>query len=301
MKPDVSLVIVNYKGYEVTKKCLDSIDKTVLNKNYEVIVVDSASGDDSVERLEKAFSKNRNIRYIVRKSNDFLTAAYNTGLLYTRGSIVVFMNNDLVFKKPWLEKLMSLFDDREVGLAGLTVVNANNNLVENTGGKLNCLGYGININQGNKYSQNNSLLTVDYIPGTLIVGRTELIRFIGGFDEVYGGNYEDVDLSLRLKKLGYRAVTTQDAFVYHLGSWSVIRYLKDTRSAYLCRRNRLLTMLKNYPVGKFLVVLPGYLVFQLIIIVKEIFIDRQLKLALTTPQALLWVFKNYPKLYPNIK
>src|SRR3989338_1254949 len=97
MKPLVSLIVVNYNGFEITQNCLESLFETIGETASEVILVDNNSTDQSPEKLQKIFSAKTNFRIITREQNDFLAAAYNDGAKSSQGEILVFMNNDLIF------------------------------------------------------------------------------------------------------------------------------------------------------------------------------------------------------------
>ena len=269
--PDISLIIVNYKGFSITKNCVESICRHSGNIPYEVIVVDNASSDNSVTELKKMFGNKKGFFIIARRKNDFLTAAYNEGFRHSRGKIVVFMNNDIVVTKGWLINLVNAFSNPQVGIAGVSMLDKNGK-IDNLGCSLDFLCYGHRINTKSR--------KIDFIPASLLAIRRYLFSKAGLFDEFYQGNYEDVDLALRIKKLGYKIVITENSCVYHLGSWTVNKYLGNVKSSYLCRRNRLRTILKHK-----IYILPLYLLLQVLIFIKELAVDRNSKLSFTTPQA----------------
>lgn len=282
--PKVSLIIVNYNGFRITKRCVESIFQTTGGGKMETIIVDNNSTDGSAIKLRETFGRKSNLQIIPRKSNDFLAAAYNEGFRHCHGEIVIFMNNDLTFTSGWLREIINSFSEKKVGIVGATILSAREkNKIDNRGGRLNFLGYGMSI-----IDEKNPF----YIPGMLLAIRRSVFMRVGKFDESYGANYEDVDLAWRVRFLGYKVLVAKRAVVYHLNSWTVNKYLKKPVSSYLCRKNRLATILKNGGKIYLFLALPLYFLLQLVIFLKEFFVDRNVALAFTTPRAIYWNFAN---------
>jgi len=288
-----SLIIVNFNGFEITKNCLQSIFQNANGLDFEVIVVDNASSDRSAGKLTKLFGEKKNFFVLQRTKNDFLAAAYNDGFKSSRGKILLFMNNDLVVSKNWLSELLRAFEKKGIGMAGVSMLSyKRKNQIDNLGCKLNFLGYGQRIEAGKAFQAKSCLSEVFFVPGSVLAIRRELFEKAGGFDQSYGGNYEDVDLAWRIRLLGYKVLVAESAIVYHLGSWTVKKYLDKINSSFLCRRNRLTTILKNGGTAYLIIVLPIYLLAQTIIFLKEIFVDRNVQLATTTPRAIYYNLAN---------
>ena len=287
---DVSLVIINYNGFEVTRDLLRSIFKADKGElGLEIVVVDNASEDDSFKKLKQGFGKKAGVKLVRKPKNNFLAEAFNYGFKFSAGKIVVFMSNDLEVNKKWLVELVKGFDDDEVGIVGVAL------LVFQDKRKVDCLGcnldwflYGKRLETGKKFKKRAGVGVVDFVSGSVVGVRRELFIKAGKFDDMYGGNYEDVDLALRIRKLGYKVVVVYKSIVYHRGSWTVDRHVGNVNSSYLCRRNRLATMIKNYPRFKLILVIPVYLCLQLGLLVKELVIDRQVRLAMTGVRAVGW-------------
>ncbi len=309
--PLVSIVIVNHNGFAITKKCLTSIYRSEQTANikpqvsdisFEVIVVDNASIDNSIAKLKKSFSQKTNFHVVSRKTNDFLTNAYNEGFDHSRGNIVIFMNNDLTFAPDWLKEIVSPFSQKRVGIVGATILSAKEkNKIDNVGGRLNLMGYGSSMLRGKTYKVGQNSKEPFYIPGMFLAVRRSLFIKAGKFDESYKANYEDVDLAWRIRLLGYKVLIAKKAIIYHLGSWTVDKYLKKPQSSYLCRRNRLTTILKNANIMYLFSVLPLYFLLQLIIFLKELILDKDINLAMTTPRAIYYNFANFESILAKRK
>ena len=298
-RTSVSLVVINYNGFKITKVLVDSLVKAQKKGlEVEIVVVDNASEDKSFEQLKSEYVGVRAVKIVRKKKNNFLAEAFNFGFKQTRGEVVVFMCNDLVVEEQWLVELVKAFEDKTVGMAGVVLLDyKNKKTVDCLGCDLNLMLYGKRLETGKKFRKRSGVGRVDFVSGSVIGIRRELLIKAGGFDDMYGGNYEDVDLALRVKRLGFKVVVVYKSVVYHRGSWTVDRHVGNVNSSYLCRRNRLATMIKNYSLVKLVLVLPLYLVLQLGLLVKELVVDRRVKLAMTGVRGVAWNVRNLGYLF----
>lgn len=119
---DVSIIIVNYNTKDLIKNCIESIYKNVKNISFEIIVVDNASKDDSVEMLKNQFKQ---VKLIESKINGGFAYANNKGIKVSSGRYVFLLNSDTVILKDVIEKMVKYMDDNEsVGLLGPKLLNA---------------------------------------------------------------------------------------------------------------------------------------------------------------------------------
>ncbi len=295
-KPLVSLIVVNYNGFLITKKMIQSIRKNTKYSSYEMIVVDNASSDQSPIKLKQYLKSIDNTVLVNRQNNDFLTGGYNAGYKSANGQILIFMNNDLVMTKNWLDPLVSALQKPDIGIAGSAMLSfSQKDTIDHLGSRLNWLGFGFRIDAGKKFKPISKLKQVDFVPGSLIAIKKKLFEQLGKFDEDYLGNYEDVDLAWRAKKAGYKSVIALNSVVYHRGSWTVNKEQKKAYSSYLCRKNRLMTLIKNASLLRLILSLPIYLVTQIGIFFKELIFNRNFKLAIASIKAIVWNVINLPK------
>jgi len=207
-----SIVIVTHNEVEFTWKCLDSI-RLVTDEPYELIVVDNASTDGTVEFL-RAFP---DMHVIVNDTNRGFPAAANQGMAVSSRSQVLLLNNDVVVTTGWLGRMLrALRSDPKVGLVGPT-----SNCV--SGPQQIEVGYdaladldGFAWDRGKLH--NGFVADVNRLVGFCLLIRREVIESIGLLDEQFGiGCFEDDDYCLRAIAAGYRAVIAGDAFVHHYG------------------------------------------------------------------------------------
>jgi O-antigen biosynthesis protein len=111
----VSIILLTYNQWPVTKACLDSIKENV-SIPHEVIVVDNASKDETVEELKKR----EDIIGIYNESNMGFPAVCNIGLAAAKGDLVWFLNNDTIVPRNSLERMVELLlSDESIGMWAL--------------------------------------------------------------------------------------------------------------------------------------------------------------------------------------
>ena len=109
--PLISIVIVNYNGKEVLENCLKSVYKSTY-PNYEVILVDNASTDNSNLKAKKKFPK---IKLIENKIN-LGSSGRNPGILLSKGKFVVLLDNDTLVKSNWLDEFLKNYKKNGFGM-----------------------------------------------------------------------------------------------------------------------------------------------------------------------------------------
>ena len=121
----LSIIIVNYKNYELTNKCIDSVIKSIKNNiNYEIIVIDNDSPNDSYEKISEMFKGLNYIRIIKNSSNAGFGAANNLGAEKAIGKYILFLNPDILVVDDGIHKMLNKIKlDREVGLVSCKLLN----------------------------------------------------------------------------------------------------------------------------------------------------------------------------------
>ena len=100
IKPFVSVIVVNYNTSVLTTNCINSILNNLSRfDNFEVIVIDNKSTDDSKIIFENEFNNNSKVRLVFNKSNYGYGKAINIGVKNSKGSIILIANSDIVIKK----------------------------------------------------------------------------------------------------------------------------------------------------------------------------------------------------------
>ena len=132
-KPFVSIIIVNYNGKRFLKDCFSSLLDCTYFPNFEIIFVDNASSDESIN-LAKSFAEKGNITIIENAENLGFGPANNVGFEKAIGEYVVFLNNDTIVEPEWLDVLISAIEkDETVGLASPIVLNLDGRTIQSAG------------------------------------------------------------------------------------------------------------------------------------------------------------------------
>lgn len=215
--PKVAIIILSYNLADITKECIESIRETTPETAREIIVVDNASVDGSVEWLREQ----RDIKLLCNRENRGFPAACNQGIELAGSDMDIFLlNNDTVMADNalfWLR--MGLYEDEQVGSTGSVTNNVSNfqTIIENGKSKEEYLNFARKINVPISKPYLNKLHLVGY---ALLLKRTVLDQ-IGLLDERFSpGNFEDNDICLRIALAGYRNVLCKNSFIIHWGSKS---------------------------------------------------------------------------------
>ena len=126
MSVDISIIIVNFKTYELTKQTIESIIKNAKNISYEIILVDNASSDESIETLEIDFDtqvKRKLIKIIKNNQNLGFSKANNIGMKASKGDYILTLNSDTVIIEDCIEKCLNYIKyDEGIGALGCRVL-----------------------------------------------------------------------------------------------------------------------------------------------------------------------------------
>lgn len=241
----VSVVIVNYRGAEDTIECLASL-RTLdwPSDRLQIVVIDNASGDDSVERIRAAAP---GVTLVASGENTGFAGGCNLGVAYSTGEYVAFINSDARPHPAWLtEAVNTLQTQPNVGCVASKVLDWDGQRIDYVGGNINFVGQGYKLEAGDtddgRYDVPRRVL---FPTGSAMVVRTQLYRRLGGFDEQYFMFFEDVDFGWRMNLHGYdvRFVPTSLVFHHH---HAAIKKFGSYREHYLLARNALLTIYKNF-------------------------------------------------------
>jgi len=213
-KPLVSIIIPVYNQWEYTYSCLQSILENNQSIEYEVIVADDVSIDETVN-IKKYIE---NIKVVRNESNLGFLRNCNNAARHAKGKYIVFLNNDTNVQKDWLRYLVELIErDPNIGMVGSKLVYPDGRLQE-AGGIIwnDASGWNYGRLDDPEKPEYNYVKEVDYISGASIMIRSSLWTTIGGFDERYVPAYfEDSDLAFEVRKRGYKVVYQPKSVIVH--------------------------------------------------------------------------------------
>jgi GT2 family glycosyltransferase len=217
--PQVTIVIPIYNNLEITLECLRSLQLAALESEIEIIVIDDASADFSVEVFENI----RGIRYVRLCENVGYTKATNIGASYAKGNYIFLLNNDAVVIPGCIPQLLKCFSSQpNVGIVGATLLNADYS-VQESGSQVFRDGSGRNLGSGFHVSDPRLQFSreVDYCSAAAIMVKRTLWLSVSGFDERFAPAYfEDTDLCFAAWKNDLKVVVSNNAYVIHQRSSS---------------------------------------------------------------------------------
>ncbi|OGG21051.1 hypothetical protein A3D03_05170 [Candidatus Gottesmanbacteria bacterium RIFCSPHIGHO2_02_FULL_40_13] len=248
----VSIIIVNHNGQMWLKDCFDSIYSQTY-QNFEIIIVDNASIDKSVNYILRNYPK---VIIIRNKENLGFGRANNLGVKKVRGELIFFLNNDTVLEKNTLEKLLIYKKNNNLNIVGPKILDYEGKDIHKRGKcSIDYTGY---LGYGKK---------TFFIDGCALMIDKKDFFDLGGFDEKYFMYSEDIDLCWRAHLYGLQVEICGDVTVRHFGGGTggYTQYEKNvTRVIPLIRRyevekNNLRNILKNYNFINLLWVIPFFL------------------------------------------
>jgi GT2 family glycosyltransferase len=209
----ISIIIPNFNGEENLKNNLPRVIKAAAHGSHEteIIVVDDTSTDKSREIL-KSFPR---VITLENEQNQGFAATCNAGVKKSTGEIIILLNSDVYPAEDFINPLVSHFehDDRVFAVGCLEkVLDINNQVVEERG-------VGVLFFKGGIFQHRAGDLNsgkTDWVCGGSGAFRKDIFLALHGFSTEYKPFYwEDIDLSFRAKKAGYKLLFERNAVVYH--------------------------------------------------------------------------------------
>jgi GT2 family glycosyltransferase len=257
----VSVVIVNWNGAQFLRACLNALRNQSYTE-HEVILVDNGSKDCSVELVRAEYP---HVRLIVNSRNEGFAAANNRAIEASTGELVATLNNDTVADSRWLEHLVAaMASDRSLGAcASKMLFAANPAMINSTGICLDRAGIAWDrLGGARDEGEANVRCEVFGACAGAALYRREMFEDVGTFDEDFFAYLEDVDLAWRAQSRGWRCLYVPEARVLHVHSGTSIEGSRWKN--YVLGRNKVWSVVKNYPLPHLLRYLPAVVLFDLL-------------------------------------
>ncbi len=241
MKSILSIIIPNYNG----KNYLCEILPKLIDSNHELIIIDNASSDGSLELLESYVDK---INLIRNNENFGFSKAVNQGIKASTSKYVMLLNNDTDFELDMFKRLIEVIDTDEkiFSVASKMIQYHRPDLIDTAGDEYNILGWAHKRGYNKSAKTRNRMKRVFSACAGAAVYRKSIFDKIGYFDEDFFAYMEDVDIGYRANIYGYRNVYCPEATILHIGS-GTSGSGRNAFKARLSGRNNVYVAYKNMP------------------------------------------------------
>ena len=277
MIPQLDIVIVNWNAGDYLRDCIRSM-KEALTDSFElknIVVVDNASSDNSLDTIEKIDPR---VKVIRNDSNVGFGKACNKGVWSCNSEFILILNPDTRLFSNSIDPVMQFLlneVNKEIGMVGVQIIDEDENISRNCARFPTPIGiiyrsFGLDrlfpkvfkthfmVEWDHKDSR-----IVDQIMGSFIILRRDLYEKLKGYDDDFFVYYEDLDLAYRGYKLGYKNYYLADAQVYHKGG-GTSENVKAARLAYILH-SKLIYSRKHFGKLSFYLILLTTLVFEPIV------------------------------------
>ena len=261
---DTTVAILTYNSEEHLDTYLSSVSFSSTG-NFETVVIDNASNDNSLAYIEEWHPE---ISVIKLDENHGFAQGYNIGIEQIHSKYLVLLNSDVLVTENWLDPLITYMDAHPLCAGVMPKVRSISDkaMFEHAGaagGFIDSLGYPFcrgrildTVESDN--GQYDTTMPVFWITGAACLIRTDLFKKVGGFDPLFFAHQEEIDLCWRLNRLGHHFAVIPESVVYHLGGGTLA--YGNPRKVYLNFRNNLSMIFKNEPSGSLMWKLPVRLV-----------------------------------------
>lgn len=222
--PLVSIIILNRDGLNHLEKLFKDFQNNLEYTNYEILVVDNASTDDSIRFLEQLPLP---VKIIKNTENRSFSAANNQAVREANGEFLLLLNNDVEPTYGWLNQMMqAALKEDGIGAVGAKLIypyqdqHPHSFKIQHTGIAFKeedgfIKPYNLGEGQEPFQPETNREQARAGVTGACMLVRKELYQEVGGLDEGYSYGYEDVDFCLKLNRKGYKNIYCPEALLFH--------------------------------------------------------------------------------------
>jgi GT2 family glycosyltransferase len=249
LNPLVSIVILNWNGRLYLEQFLPSVLSSTYT-NFEVVVIDNASSDDSVPFLKTSYP---GIKILPLPENFGFAKGYNEGLKQVKADYYILLNSDVEVEKGWIEPVIALMQsNKNIAACQPKLLQfKNKKLFEYAGaagGWLDHLGYPFAKGRIFDVCEEDSGQYDDPEPifwasGAAMFVRASVYHQLEGLDEYFFAHQEEIDICWRMQLAGHKIFSCPQSVVYHVGGGTLPK--GNSKKVFLNFRNNLVMMAKN--------------------------------------------------------
>lgn len=249
----LSVIIVNYNVKHFLEQCLYSVQKAISGMQGEIIVVDNDSTDKSMEYLAPGFPQ---VQFVANKENCGFAKACNQGLKAATGKYILFLNPDTIVPEDCFLQCRSFFEEHpDAGAIGVKMVDGGGLFLKESKrsfpspmtSMFKLFGLAKLFPRSKTFARyylghldENETNEIDVLAGAFMMIKKEVLEKVGSFDEVFFMYGEDVDLSYRIQKAGYKNYYFAGSTVIHFkgestrkGSMNYVRMFYNAMSLFV--------------------------------------------------------------------
>ncbi len=258
--PLVSIIILNYNAGDFLLNCVESVFQTRY-KNFEVIIVDSASKDGSDIKCKQKFDR---IRLIENRNNLGYSEGNNVGIRQAMGDFIVILNPDTIVEPLWLDELISAYRCVGDGLYQPKILSLyEKKTLQSTGNMINLFGFGFARDKGLvDNNQHTDIQQIGYASGTCLFTSSSVLKKIGLLDSFLFLYHDDLDLGWRAAQIGVKSYYVPLSRIYHAESY-ILKW--GSQKFYWLERNRQYCLLTHYSKKTYQKMLPSLVLVDIMV------------------------------------
>ena len=244
MEKKVTIVIPNYNGKRFLDDCLSSLERQT-SKDFETLVIDNASQDDSVSYIREHYPW---VKIAVMRHNLGFSGGVNVGIGMCTTPYVLLLNNDTRSFPKMVEELIKTIESADdiFSVSCKMIQLCHKELMDDAGDMYSLLGWAYQRGVGRPCAKYNRACRIFSACAGAAIYRREVFEEIGYFDEMHFAYLEDLDVGYRARIAGYDNIYCPTAIVYHVGSGtSGSKY--NPFKVKLAARNNIYLNYKNMP------------------------------------------------------
>ncbi len=297
--PLVSVIIVNYKGKQYLQNCLMGVLANSYT-NYEIIVCDNESADESCEFIKELSIKHKNLFLVALQKNYGPSYARNRGVEKAKGKYIAFLDNDTRPEKDWLkEPICEMENDLTIGACQCKLLlMREQKKLDYAGDYLSQFGLLVQRVPGGEIDRGQVDQKVEILSAksAAMVIRKEAFDRAGGFDPDYFIYVEETDLAWRVWLSGFRIIFIPESRVYHEFGTSnaILGSFQQYLNKFHAPKNYLMTLYKNLGTINLIKILPIHLLLWLGVAFWFL-IKQQPRLSGYVLLSISWFFINLPR------
>jgi O-antigen biosynthesis protein len=252
---ELSVIIVNYNVKHFLEQCLFSVEKAIaqVKIDAEILVIDNNSRDNSLDYLRPIFPC---VKFYSNGQNVGFAKACNQGFQWSTGKYILFLNPDTIIAEDCFSKCINFFNSHpDAGAAGVKMLDGHGRFLKESKrafpspvtSVFKLFGFARAFPQSKTFSRyhlghlhENENHEVDVLAGAFMMVRRKVLEETGSFDEVFFMYGEDVDLSYRIQKAGYKNYYLAETSMLHFkgestkkGSLNYVRMFYNAMSIFV--------------------------------------------------------------------